>query len=243
MPLPLGSTGQWATLPTMGAARKGLAMTTGVDPTTPGKSYVYSFFGMNATTTNNNYEYLSITTGANGHQTAGGAWTTGTSTTAAPRWQAGAWHVDSTVYGPAGTSTHVYVGGGLTAGGMAANTVEAGKIAAGGDLGTLVVGAGGGPVRNFGVEIAGYGVCAANNQLFTFGGVGGGPAKNAKSATLASPQPALAAGAWNDEGLSTIDPLYLEGSAVQSAFIFLLGGETSAGPPIVATKNTETVVW
>jgi hypothetical protein len=242
-PLPLGSTGQWAALPTMGAARKGLAMTSGVDPTNPLKTYVYSFFGMNATTTNNSYEYLAITTQANGHQTVSGAWTTGASTTTAPRWQAGAWRVDSTVYGPAGTSTYVYVGGGLTAAGASANTVEAGKIAAGGDLGTLVAGAGGGPVRNFGVEIAGYGVLAANNQLYTFGGVGGAPAKNAKSAKLASPQPALASGAWNDEGLSTIDPLYLEGSAVQSAFVFLLGGEISVGPPIVATKNTETVVW
>jgi len=236
VPLPLGSTGQWGTLPNMGATRKGLAMSYGVDPATPDKSYVYSFFGMNAATTNSTYEYLPITTKANGHQTVG-AWTTGASTTAAPRWQIGAWSVDATVYAPAAPSTFVYIGGGLTAAGTSDTTVEAGKVAAGGDLGTFAL------PKSFSVSIAGYGVCAANNQLYTFGGLGGAPSPKAKSASLISSQPALANNAWNDEGLATIDPLYLEGTAVQSGLIFLLGGETSAGPPIVVTKNTETVVW
>lgn len=244
IPLPLGSTGRWAPLPNMAVARRGLAMSYGVDPAAPGTFYVYSFFGLkDATTANDSYEYLAVTVAPNGRQSAAASWATGVSKTTTARWQAGAWRVDSSVLSSAGASTYIYVGGGMTAASATANTVEAGKIAIGGDLGTLVAGSGGGPVRNFSVQIAGYGVCAANNQLFTFGGVSGGPSTKAKSATLTSSQPGLAVGAWNDEGLNTIDPLYLEGSAVQSAFIFLVGGETSAGPPIVATKSTETVIW
>ncbi len=242
VPLNLGSTGQWAPLPNMSVPRRGLAMSFGFDPVTPNKLYVYSFFGLNAATANDTYEYLPITLGPSGHHTAAAAWTAGASKTGAPRWQVGAFRVDAAVYAPAAPKSYLYVGGGLTAGGATDSTVDAGTIAAGGDLGTLVAGGGGSAVKNFGVGAAGYGVCAANNQLFTFGGQGGAPAKNSKSVKLATPQPGMS-GAWNDEGLAMIDPLYLEGAAVQNAFIFLLGGQTASAPAIVVTKNTETVIW
>jgi hypothetical protein len=237
-PVRFGTTGPWAPLPDMSVPRRGLAMTFGFDPTDANRFYVYSFFGRNDATANDTYEFLPVNVGANGHHTAVATWTTGASKTAAPWWQVGAFRVDGAVFAPSASRTYVYVGGGLTAAGATDPTVEAGIVGAGGDLGALVAGSGASPVKNFGVGAAGYGVCAANDRLFTFGGQGGAPATNVKSIQLSTPQPGMS-GSWSDEGLVLIDPLYLPGTAVESAFIFVLGGETGAG----ATKNTQRIVW
>lgn len=130
----------------------------------------------------------------------------------------------------------MFAGGGQTAAGAGQTNVEAALVAAGGQLGVWNDAG----VQNFGVSASGYGVCAANGQLFTFGGQNGGPSRGAKSAVLAAP-PTLAAGAWNDEGLSMTRGRYLLGSAVQSAFIFLLGGQTDE--PSAASRTTELVIW
>jgi hypothetical protein len=58
---------------------------------------------------------------------------------------------------------------------------------------------------------------------------------------LGAPPPSLQAGAWNSEGLNMTRARYLLGSAVQSAFIFLLGGQTNE--PSAASRTTETVIW
>ena len=236
-PLPLGATGRWLTLATLGTAREGLAVAWARDPAAPGTAYVYALGGLStATTALTSYEYLPITIAANGRQTAT-TWTAGATGLAQPRWQLGAWVVDrsvSTSY-PAGT-TYVFAGGGQTAAGAGQTTVEAALVAAGGQLGVWNDAG----VQNFGVSASGDGVCAANGQLFTFGGQNGGPSRGAKSAVLATP-PTLAAGAWNDEGLSMTRGRYLLGSAVQSAFIFLLGGQTDE--PSAASRTTELVIW
>lgn len=244
-PLPLGSTGQWTPLPNLGTKREGPGVAWARDPVTPNTFYVYALLGRSATATaNTTYEYLTVTIGSNGHQTAGAAWTPGTLASAQGRWQLGAWTVDSTVSPayPAAT-TYVFLGGGLTAAGTAANKVEAGLVTAGGQLATTSVTS---PTllddtpTDFSASAAGYGVCAANKQLFSFGGLAAMPSTGAKSATLASSPPALAAGAWNNEGLTMTVPRYLLGSAVQSSFIFLLGGQTNVD---AASQTTELVVW
>jgi hypothetical protein len=53
--------------------------------------------------------------------------------------------------------------------------------------------------------------------------------------------PTLVNSSWNDEGLALVHGRYLMGSAVQSAFIFLLGGKTDE--PSNASKTTELVIW
>ena len=75
--------------------------------------------------------------------------------------------------------------------------------------------------------------------LFTFGGVGAAPTNNAKSAQITTP-PTLANNSWNDEGLHMTQSRYLLGSSVQSAFIFLVGGQTGTE---AASGSTELVVW
>jgi hypothetical protein len=235
-PLPFGSTGRWTALPAMATARKGAAGASGFDPVTAGKFYFYAMLGLNqANVAQTTYEYLPVTIAANGHQTAG-AWATGASGVTQGRWQLGAWVADSTVSStvPAG-STYVFLGGGLDAGGAAANAVDAGEIAAGGDLGAIAA-----TPKDFSSNSAGYGVCAANGQLFAFGGAGGAPSSGAKSANLIAPAPTLANNSWNSEGINLVNARYLMGSAVQSAFIFLVAGQTNLS---AASTTTELVIW
>ena len=244
-PLPLGATGMWTPLPSLGTAREAPGVAWARDPAAPGTFYVYALLGRSSpTTANASYEYLPVTIAANGHQTVGAAWTPGTLVSAQARWQLGAWTVDSTVSSAyTAPTSYVFLGGGLTAGGMQANKVEAGLVAAGGQLANPSVM---NPTllddtpTDFSSSAAGYGVCAANDQLFSFGGLAAMPSAVAKSATLGTTPPALAAGAWNNEGLTMTHPRYLLGSTVQSAFIFLLGGQTDVD---AASKTTELVIW
>ena len=129
----------------------------------------------------------------------------------------------------------MFLGGGLLANNSPTGKVEAGQVAAGGDLGAISD-----TPKDFSSTLAGYGVCAANNQLFAFGGAGGSPSNGAKSATLVAPPPSTANNSWNSEGISLVDSRYLMGSAVQSAFIFLVGGQTAA---LAASPTTELVIW
>ena len=238
-PLPLGSLGKWAPLPPLSSARKGAAGAAAVDPAPPPAGtqlfQFYALLGLGASgAVLTSYEHLPVTVLANGHQTVG-SWSTGSAPSTAGRWQLGAWVADATTSStiPAG-STYLFLGGGFDASNVAVGKVEAGKVAAGGDLGTLS------NQKSFTSSLAGYGVAAANNQLFTFGGAGGAPSSGAKSATLVLPPPTLANNSWNSEGLTLVDARYLAGTAVQSPFIFLVGGQTASAP---ASTSTELVIW
>ncbi len=229
-PLPIGSVGRWAQLPALNAARKAPAGAAAADPVTSGRFYVYALLGANAAgTALTSYEYLPVSVQANGHQVAGAAWLAGASSVASGRAELGAWAVSSVTSGlVTPPDAYVYLGGGVQSA-----DVDAGKVAAGGDLGSFT------PQRKFGGTQAGYGVCAANGQLFTFGGAGAAPSSGATSASIAAPLPGLAPGAWNSQGITLASPRYLTGSAVQSAFIFLVGGQTATG----ASSTTELVIW
>jgi hypothetical protein len=237
-PLPLGSTGKWASLPIMGSARKGAAAAVAFDPADPQKKtfYVYALLGQDAAgTALNTYEFLPVAIEANGRQTVGAAWTPGAQPFAVGRWQTNAWVADSIASTaiPA-PDTWIYVGGGLTGAGSSVK-VEAGKVQAGGSLSAISDT----PV-DLPVPSAGYGICAANGQLFMFGGQNAAPFNGARAATIISPAPTLALGAWNSEGITMTDARYLMGSTVQSAFIFLIGGQTAVSP---ASTTTELVIW
>lgn len=234
-PLPTGSLGAWTALPSMGSARKGAASASAADPATANAYYVYALLGQNTPTTAlASYEYLPVTVQDNGHQTVG-SWTAGASTSAAARWQLGTWAADNSVSSniTAG-STYIYLGGGVAANGTTGvNTVEAGLVAAGGDLGTLA------GVTSFAGTVAGYGVCAANNQLFAFGGANLVPSSGAIAATLGASPPVLDA-SWNSASLTLVQSRYLLGSSQRGTFVFLVGGQDGVNP---ASRTTEMVVW
>lgn len=243
-PLPTGSTGHWLQLPKLGAKRSGPAVAAGDDPVTPSKFYVYALLGKSAATTANaSYEYLPVTIAPNGRQTVAAAWTAGAQPSASPRWQLGTWTannaVSSLIKAP---DTFIYLGGGLNGNDTKNNVVEAGKIGPGGDLGALS-----NIPKDFAANASGYGVCAANGQLFLFGGGNGAPSTGARSAffdvadPVGNPPPGLTNNSWNNEGLTMTHGRYLLGSTVQSSFIFLLGGQTDE--PSNASKTTELVIW
>ncbi len=238
-PLPLGSTSAWQALPDLGVARAGAAGAAIPDPSDPTVWYVYALLGKDSGaetggTELGSYEFLTVTIQANGRQTVATSWTAGTSS-ATPRWQAGAWVVDSVVQPLVGTDTYLYLGGGRLGDDSTEGMVEAGIVAPGGDLGTFDP-----SPEDFTSVRSGYGVAAAARRLFVFGGRASQITANAQAA-LVDPVPDLAANAWNNEGLqlAEADGRYLMGSAIQSAFIFLVGGETRSG----VTDSTELVIW
>jgi hypothetical protein len=236
-PLPLGATGAWAKLPNLATKRSGAGVAAAFDPSNPAKLYVYAAYGKTAATTaTGTYEFLPVTLAANGRQTAAATWTAGAQTSATPRWQLGTWLVNGSVTSLAAADSWIYLGGGLDGSDTTVGKVEAGKVTAGGQLASIDDGP-----KDFSSTSAGYGVCAANDQLFVFGGQGGAPSSGAKSAKFVSPLPGLANNSWNSEGLTLTHGRYLMGSAVQSAFIFLLGGKTDE--PSNASKTTELVIW
>jgi len=236
-PLPLGSTGAWLKLPNMATKRSSPSVAAAWDPTNPTTTfYVYAIMGKTgATTAAGTYEYLPVTVAANGRQTVG-AWTAGTGTNAVPRSEAGIWvttSANTTLV--TGNTTWIYVGSGKAATGTLNGAVDAAQVQAGGALGAWNT-----TPKDFTADHAGYGVCAANNRLYVFGGQGAAPSAGAKAAIMISPVPTLDTNSWNNEGLSMTHPRYLHGSSVQSAFIFLLGGQTDVD---TASKTTETVIW
>ncbi len=233
-PLPTGSLGRWAPLPSLNIPRRAHAGAAAPDPVTPGKLYVYALLGASAAGTPlAGYEVLPVTVLANGHQVADASWTPGASSVTAGRSQLGAWVADGVTSGfITAPDTYVYLGGGLES-----TDVDAGKVASGGDLGAFVA------QKKFGGPQAGYGVCAANGQLFSFGGASAAPSQGATSASIVSPAPTLASNSWNSQGITLSSPRYLSGSAVQSAFIFLVGGQTGSGPAAGASNTTELVIW
>lgn len=240
-PLPLGSTGNWLALPNMPTKRSSLGVTSAFDPGAADTFYVYAIMGADsASTVTGSYDYLKVTIAANGRQTVDAAWKAGTTTNATPRDEFGTWLVDAGATKLITDTTEwIYVGGGKLAGGTLTDVVDAAKVQAGGALGAWQTPMKGPNPAYFSAKASGYGVCAANDQLFVFGGFGGSPSAKTQSTTLASPLPNL--DAWNAGGTLTLKaPRYLLSSTVQSAFIFVLGGKTDVD---AASKTTETVIW
>jgi hypothetical protein len=241
-PLPQGSTSRWQALPNLNTAREGARGVAAADPVDPSTWYVYSLLGRNGTTGLTTYEYLPVTLLDNGRQTVASTWTTGAEESAVGRWQFGAWAIDgvdsSFVTAP---TTYVYLGGGLRGDGSTRDDrVEAGVVNAGGELGAFEDDpTAQDDVKDFNSTRAGYGTAGAADRLFVFGGSDTSVRSNAFAAGFINPAPDLANNSWNNEGLSMISPRYLLGSSIQSAFIFLIAGDTGTG----VTTSTETVVW
>jgi hypothetical protein len=240
-PLPLGSIGRWADLPLLGTPRSGPAVAAAFDPDPgmPNTFYVYALLGRDsANTVTASYEYLTITVLPNGHQTFGGSWTAGATPFAAGRWQLGAWRVDQTVQSNYAGQAWIFAGTGRNAADSGtAGSVEAAEVQSGGQLGSFTV------VNSPNPSYAGYGVCAANQQLFSFGGKTNTLVDSMKSSTLydnQGPFPPPQNGNWNDQGVKMTEARYLLGSTVQSSFIFLLGGQTGTS---TASTTTELVIW
>lgn len=214
-PLPVGSTGVWMPLPSLATAREALGLTAAVDPADPNKWHLYAVGGK-ANNALNSVERLTITLGADGTQTAAAAWAAEGNLSAA-RSELTAYSVShaEAVMVPVGT-TYIYAGGGA-----GSNSIDAGTVAAGGAL-TFAEVSTGSPGQS------GYAGVAGAEWLFAFGGQQGKPGDKVDSGKISAP-PAL--DNWQPQGGSQLTvPRWFAGAAVESAFIFVVGGLSGTAP-------------
>jgi len=243
-PLRLGATGTWHAVSTgLQVARQGAGVTTAPDPVDPTRHYLYVMGGRDASAAVlSSLELLPVTVNPDRSQTAGSL-TAGSATLRHPRWQLGLFSVGnvnaSFVTPPA---QYVYAGGGVASNNITmVDDVDIFEVQAGGQLGNRTSADDMQPGR------AGYGAAAANNFLFVFGGTKAKVDETATSIEICeddtisqctSGPPELEN--WNNASAHMAQKRYLLSAAVQSGFIYLLGGTTATEQ---ATTSTEYTNW
>jgi hypothetical protein len=248
-PLPAGSLGVWHAVNgarcsagdcLLGSAREGLAVSTVHNPANANQWFLYAFGGRNQSGGYlDTYEVATITLAADGSQTVAD-FAAGSDTLAVPRADLGVWTMtrdNANVIASSGTpgDVWIYVGGGRTTGGSTNNTLEAGKLGAGGILNAFVA------TDSLNGALVGFGTGASNDQLYTFGGISG--TADGTSAKLCDgtggcgPLPDLKPGAFNALGAATTLRMF-GGSSQESAFFFVAGGHDGSA----ALKSVQRTV-
>lgn len=242
-PLPLGSTGTWRPIASLNTARIAPGVGVAQDPSDPTKWYVYAVGGNSGTvaapTALGSVEFLPVTVMNNGTTQGFTTWTAATSTLAKARWALSALPAtaasNSVVTSP--TDTYLYAASGSTTSlSSLEGLIEVAKVQAGGQLAVFTDARAAGT----GIKRPGYGGALINNQLMAFGGLQGGAAQtNSDTATLSS---ATSVNSFNALGTGTLKfPRALQGTAIESAFVYQLGG-ASAGIN-TAQSTTEQTIW
>jgi hypothetical protein len=234
----------------MGVAREGAGVALAEDPATPGTFYLYAVGGQDAVALAS-YEYLDIVVeGASGDQTVG-AFTTGAVDMPTARWQLGLYAVNNARASRVlGATTFLYaIGGRATgAGGGVVSEIRVAEVTAGGELGPCSGGCATtwddpGPTT----ARAGFGAVANHNTLYAFCGPNGAPGTTADSGEICGVGQTCAGGLpdppdlvnFNSTGNINLANRFLPGAAVESATIFLIGGDGGAG----ALATTESMPW
>jgi hypothetical protein len=227
LPRPLGATGVWMSMSDLGTEREAAGVTVAKDPTTPDLFHIYAIGGRPVSGPNlTSYEYLSVTAETDGTHTVA-SWMDGTTNTInGGRAELSAYSVSHSeaIRVPVGT-TYVYAGGG-----EGSRNVDAAVVQAGGQLAAWEVVAPMSPQR------WGYAAFAGGDFLFAFGGQMGSPDDGGNSAELETTPPLLTN--WNNEGERMLQSRYQPGGVVESAFMYVVGGQTDTGP----TNTTERTV-
>lgn len=240
-PLPLGSTGTWRAIAQLATARAGAGVAAAVDPTNPALYYLYAVGGNSGTlatpTALRTVEFLPITLVNGGQTQTFTTWTAATSQLATGRWALAALPAtsDQNNLVPAGR-TYLYAGSGST------NTllngskpIEVAQVQAGGQLLAFT------DSGSVGINNQGYGGALVNNQMMAFGGFGGGGTAQNGSVT-ATLKTATTLNNFNSLGGGVLlRPRALQGTALESAFIYQLGG-ANAGVNS-AQNTTEQTIW
>ena len=243
-PLPIGSTGSWRLLATapLQTARLGAGVAAAQDPTDATKWYLYAGGGNSgapsAPTALKSIEFLPIVISNNGNTQTFTTFTAATSQMSSSRWLAGALaatQANNSIISPAG-ATYLYIASGSTTSitNLDGN-IDVAQVQAGGQLGAF------GNAGSTGLKRPGYGSTLVNNQLMGFGGFGGAGAasNNSDTATLKSSTMLNNFNALGNGALT--QPRALQGTAIESAFIYQLGG-ANAGVN-TAQVSTEQAIW
>ncbi len=234
-PLVQGSTGVWKRLPDLTVNRESPGAAIAQDPSSASTWYLYATFGKDAAALSS-YEHLPLTVGSNGEQTFP---TTGTTwTSAAGGVSARSQHSTHTVTHAnasrvAAGDTWLYIGGGTANGASSINSLEVGKVTAGGALTSPTASAGFGAAGPT-IKSFGHGSASAANFLFAFGDETA--AKTIVSGQIDPTPPAVVN--INNNGSSLATGRYLPGSALEGALIYLAGGSNSG-----KANATTAVEW
>jgi hypothetical protein len=245
VPLPLGSTGSWsATLPQLASVRIGPAVAAARDPD-PAKSniwYLYAAGGNSATlaapTALSSVEFLPITLTDTGtvQTQAVGTWTAVTGALTSARWAAPGMPATAANNNKVtGAATYLYIGGGSTTSVTTlTKNVDVGLVLTGGQITTFSDSG----ANNLGRPA--YGGLVVNNQMMAFGGFQAGSATTASvTAQMAT---ANTLGNFNSLGGGVLlQPRALQGTTIESAFIYQLGG--ASGGVNTAQNSTEQTIW
>jgi hypothetical protein len=242
-PLPLGSTGTWRPIASLNTARIAPGVGVAQDPMDATRYYVYAVGGNSGTLAApaalGSVEFLPVTLMDNGATQLFTTWTAATSTLGRARWALAALPAtganNSVVMSP--VDTYLFAASGST--GSLTNLegmIEVARVQAGGQLAAFADARSAGT----GLKRTGYGGALVNNQLMGFGGFQAGSAQNnSDTGTLSS---ATRVGAFNALGNGTLKfPRALQGTAIESAFVYQLGGANAA--PNTAQNTTEQTIW
>ena len=236
-PRQLGDVSTWSAVDSLPQVCEGHAVTVARDPSTAGLFHLYAIGGKsagNALVTA--VVRLGVTLVSSGKVSVT-TWQTGSPALSAGRWQLGAVTVDRTVTTRLSASTEawVYAGSGATTSSFS-NVVEGAKVLAGGTLGAWT------SLTQTFKNRSGYGVVAAANQVFAFGGESGSASTGGVSGQLCGPggpcSPAPGFKNFN-AGISLGTARYLFGMCVESGRIFAVGGAGSSG----VLASVESVIW
>lgn len=247
-PLPVGSLGIWHDAGLLSASREGAGVAIAPDPAQSSLYYLYAIGGRDDTgAALRSYDVAPITVAADGSQTVA-PFVPGGDVLGVGRWQLGAVvaNYENSSVVPLGESW-IFAMAGLNAAGTGlVSDTTAARVGAGGLLDSITETDDMQPAR------AGYAFAVANNFLFAFGGAmstTGAPRGDAGSAELCAvgdpmcnggpPEPADLVN-WNALGFSLTVPRYLPGTALESAFMFIVGGATDTA---TATTSTESTHW
>lgn len=242
-PLPVGSTGRWQALATLGTPREGPGVSWGLDPGDATRAHLYVVGGrQSASAATASYEFLTLTLGAGGRQTPAMAFTPGGGALGQPRWQLSVSQATNALSSriPAGT-TYLYALSGTAANDTIVNTAVAAPITAGGQLGTVTA--------LSSLQRAGYGTMVAGNLVFAFGGAMAAPDNGIASGEICGAG-VMSCGPmaqqvppgiinWN-AGQTMLEARFRLGATLSGAFIYVAGGSTQTA---TATTSTEYRLW
>lgn len=242
-PLPLGAHGTWASMPSLGTPREAVGVGHATDPDDASIHYIYALGGNDGSGPLASYELLQVTVGADGSHTVGGAWVAGTETIGTARQALGVYSVDHVAAPsavPRGTS-FIYAAGGLRGAGAGMTTSETAgaRVLPGGQLGPFSAISSIIPMSS----TAGYAHMAANGFLYRLAGgpaVSSQPVRAELQAWAGGTSPPPDVDNWNAEGFSLRAARYRTAGTIESAHVFVAGGEDAAG---VALDSTESTVW
>ena len=233
-PKQLGDLGTWRTLPGLSVPRAGFGLSLARDPANPARHFLYAIGGR---TTGGaavgTWESLQLDTTADGSQTVAAGWVSGGANIVPARQDHGTWAVDIGVVSPPGVSgdddAWIFVGPGT--GAANSTRIYSARVQGGGGLTTFALAFNGNASRS------GYGAVAISSQLFLLGGrVSGTISSSRDSALITGP------GSISNVNATPGDLVVareLPGTALGSGRIFLVGGQTPAGP----TTSVESSPW